>query len=109
MTWFRNLRFVAKAPLVGAMVASFLLIPPYVLLFVWGRHPHGDTAWGWRLDAVLSGVIVGILVGSFIGGAIGLVVGVIGEAGMFLMGRKKRNYDTITKPGPSIWDNDLDT
>jgi hypothetical protein len=109
MVWFRNLQFAAKAPLVGAMVASFLLIPPYVLLFVWGRHPHGDTAWGWCLEAIVTGVMVGTLVGSFIGGAIGLVVVAIGEAVMFLMGGKKSNHDAITKPGPSMWDNELDT
>jgi hypothetical protein len=53
--------------------------------------------------------MVGTLVGSFIGGAIGLVVVAIGEAVMFLMGGKKSNHDAITKPGPSMWDNELDT
>jgi hypothetical protein len=62
------------APLVGATVGSFLLIPAYLALFIMGRDPNGDSSWGWCLESVLSGLDVGTLYGVIIGGGIGFVV-----------------------------------
>jgi hypothetical protein len=97
-----------KAPLVGAIVGSVLLVPLYVLLFVRGRHPERATEWGWCLEAVLSGVGVGILLGSLIGGGIGWVVGAIREVSPFLVGRQQGRHDPSTKPTHGMSDNELD-
>ncbi|WP_165071423.1 hypothetical protein [Paludisphaera rhizosphaerae] len=54
-----------------AVVGAILLIPPYVLLFVLGRHPDPDRSdpWGWCAGAVFSGIATGVLVGAFLGAA----------------------------------------
>jgi hypothetical protein len=51
------------------------MIPPYVLLFVWGRHPDPDRSdpWGWCPGAVLSGVTAGVFIGAFFGPLVGLL------------------------------------
>ena len=51
------------------------MIPPYVLLFVWGRYPgpHRSDAWGWSPGAILSGVAAGAFVGAFLGPLVGLL------------------------------------
>src|SRR4051794_9226875 len=61
----------------GAIIGACLLIPPYVLLFVWGRDPKSANSWGWCLEAVLMGVAFGGLIGSLIGGIFGSVVGLV--------------------------------
>jgi hypothetical protein len=106
--WFRNLRFADQALLIGPVAGSFLLILPYVMLFINGRDPHGDKVWGWSLEAVLSGVMAGIFVGSLVGGVIGLLVGVIGEAVISLMDSNHRDDHAARERTPPMWDRDLD-
>ena len=73
----RSGRVLTSPPRVGAIVGSCLLIPAYLALFVMGRDPNGDGAWGWCLGSILSGVGVGSLYGVLIGGAIGWIVGAV--------------------------------
>jgi hypothetical protein len=68
-----------RAPLIGAIVGAVLLVPPYVLLFVWGRRPDPNRSdpWGWCIEAILSGVAAGVVIGGMIGGFVGVVVGLV--------------------------------
>jgi hypothetical protein len=66
---------------IGAIIGSVLLIPAYLMLFIVGRDPHGDSSWGWNLGSVLSGVGAGTLYGVLMGGGIGWIVEAIRRGG----------------------------
>jgi len=64
-----------RATLRYAAIGAALMIPPYVLLFVCGRHPDPGRSdpWGWCLEAVVTGVAAGAIVGAFFGGVVCLL------------------------------------
>lgn len=58
----RNARFAVRAPLIGAMIGSAILVSASIAISATGRHPR------------LSGWMAGILLGGLIGWYIGMIV-----------------------------------